>query len=199
MCGWSSSPTRDPYARTSAKTDCRDIRPPLWLRKTADAPLVEIDDFGRSRGRADERYAPSALAAMPPIGTTRSLPPFPKTRMNPSASSRSVTSKPVSSLARRPQPYRTSRIVRSRSPAGVSGNGWDSSRSTSSMDRTSGNRSGTAGRGSRAVGWFSVTPSRTRNLCSPLTAATRRSTVDGASPRARSDATYAVTSSRVAS
>ena len=66
------------------------------------------DGRGRSRRRARSRVAPSAgrpssryrrraLAAAPPSGTTRSLPPFPVTRTMPSSASTSAISRPHAS------------------------------------------------------------------------------------------------------
>ena len=74
------------------------------------------------------------------MGTSRSLLPLPKTRTSPSSSSTSRTPSAIHSETRRPAPYASSSIARSRKTSGSSSVGAASSRSTSSTRQHVGQR-----------------------------------------------------------
>ena len=111
--GWA----RSAAARITAQADCRDSRPPRWLRNTAGVPLALRRRRWGGRARGRRRWP---RAAYEPRGTSRSLLPLPNSRTTPSAVSMSSTSRPTASEIRAPAPYSTSSRARSRSDAGVS-------------------------------------------------------------------------------
>ena len=93
-------PTTAPDLATSECTLWRERRLPRLLRNTA-----EVETRGlTSSGRQVSRYSESTLAAVPTMGTTRSLLPLPTTRRTCSSSITRRRSRPHSSETRSPQP-----------------------------------------------------------------------------------------------
>src|SRR5882762_9341767 len=76
--------------------------------------------------------------ALRPMGTRRSLSPFPMHRTQPVRISRSEIRRLSNSETRRPVEYNTSSMARSRKPTGVFGLGADIRRSTSSLRKYDG-------------------------------------------------------------